>query len=151
VFSSGSPQAVEEEENGCRLVRLSELGRKIVQLPSDDPRRKEAIAGAAKKPTIHHDLLGEYPTGLPEDPVLHGMITTGTPRPGGSPPPPPQVEFFEYPIPEVRGYTATFRTPMPETLEDCAYIRGALNAAVDTLEKATARRLARQRERDEDS
>lgn len=57
----------EEEENGCRLVRLSDLGRKIVQLSADDPRRQEAISGAARKPTIHRDLLKEYPTRLPED------------------------------------------------------------------------------------
>ncbi len=64
----------EEEEDGSRRVKLSDLGRTIVQLPSDDPRRKEAISGAAKKPPIHRDLLEEHPTGLPEDPVLRTYL-----------------------------------------------------------------------------
>lgn len=64
----------EEEENGHRLVKLSDLGRKIVQLSSDDTRRKEAISEAAKKPTIHHDLLEEYPEGLPPDPALKSYL-----------------------------------------------------------------------------
>ena len=64
----------EEEQDGYRRVRLSDLGRKIVQLSSDDPRRNEAISVAAKKPTIHRALLEEHPNGLPGDPVLKSYL-----------------------------------------------------------------------------
>ena len=57
----------EHGENGDRRVRLSELGRTIVQLPSHDRRRKEAISEAAKKPAIHSALLEKYSDGLPEE------------------------------------------------------------------------------------
>jgi hypothetical protein len=65
----------EHGENGDRRVRLSELGRRIVQLPSPDQRRKEAISEAAKKPTIHRDVLESFPTGLPpEDSALKSYL-----------------------------------------------------------------------------
>jgi hypothetical protein len=67
---------VAEEGTGTlRKVRVTELGRRIVLLPEDDPERVDALREAAVKPRIYNEILAQYPETLPTDTEMKKFLT----------------------------------------------------------------------------
>jgi hypothetical protein len=65
------------EESGSkdeRKIKLSERAQDIIHLAENDPRRKEALAAAARAPAIYDALWERYGDQLPDDSAIRPFL-----------------------------------------------------------------------------